>query len=435
MAITFQRLTVLSRSSGRSAVAATAYVMRASIRDERTGTLHTYTRARDVDADSVSVVGWQGSAGELANAMEMAEKRKDARTARLVVVALPHELTPEQQRAALTEYSQALHEIAQTPVISVRHSKGDNENDHAHLIVATRSSEDGLTLSSKKARIWDDQKTGPETCVQARQLWIDIGNRHLVLAGHPASLSFSAPEGVIPKEHLGPGQAALEGKGVATTGGNRNRERQAQQDELAARATARASLVAMAREAQVVEAAAIVAAPTKPTAAPPALPLSASTRPQTAPPEPRTTPSGVPVREQSSGPQRLSTALKQAPQASDRGHSNSLQQTKLDEVPTWWPVILGTRPGFKDPEERAKWLDPRVIETVREHGADKVQEALEASMGRNRRAEWLTWKGVAERLKKASKLAPELWAKLTRSPPDLHVPPPLKPSHDQPRQR
>ncbi len=390
MAITFQRLTVLSRSSGRSAVAATAYVMRASLRDDRTGTLHTYTRARDVDPEGCGVVGWAGDAGSLANAMEQAEARKDARTARLVVVALPAELDPTEQRDLLRAYTEQLAAIAGTPAVYARHDKGDG-NPHGHVILATRSSSDGLALDPKKARIWDDKKTGPETCSTARQAWIDFANAALVRAGHAPGLTFSAEPDTLPQRHLGPVRAGLEAKGQRTDAGDYNRAVQA-----------RNAAAAALRAAQEVEAAALVVPPPLPTPAPPLAPVRKATeQPATAL---RPTASAVAVRGSGTAPERPGP-----------------------DVSGWWPVVLGTAPGLRDPADRAAWLAPRVEVQAQQHTAEAIQRALWQEAPNNRRGAWLSLRGVAERAKSLTKRTTDWWDRLTKPPIDLVVDPRRQP--------
>ena len=90
----------VSRSSGRSATAAAAYRNAERIIDERTGDIHDYTRRSGVDhVESFAPVGMAPQSGsELWNKAEAAEVRKNARVAREVLVALPHELDQVQRR-------------------------------------------------------------------------------------------------------------------------------------------------------------------------------------------------------------------------------------------------------------------------------------------------------------------------------------------------
>ena len=106
MAIYHLAMKPISRASGRSAVAAAAYRASQKLTNERDGQTHDFTARRGVEHTEIVLpdgvdAEWAQDRSTLWNAAEFAETRKDARVAREVEVALPHELTPE-QRLALT---------------------------------------------------------------------------------------------------------------------------------------------------------------------------------------------------------------------------------------------------------------------------------------------------------------------------------------------
>ena len=99
MAIYHLSMKPLTRASGRSAVAAAAYRAAERLENERDGLVHDYTKRSGVEhAEIVLPAGaeaeWARDRSALWNAAEAAEKRKDARVAREIEVALPHELSP-----------------------------------------------------------------------------------------------------------------------------------------------------------------------------------------------------------------------------------------------------------------------------------------------------------------------------------------------------
>lgn len=224
MAISYMRHGTISRTGTRSICGAIAYITRSRIEDQRDSITHDYTRGvRALDSDCVGCVGWQGDPASLAHTIDRAETRKNSRTGHDFVLALPKELTDDQQRGLLKSYALALSTLAhegQTPLAYARHT--DKGNPHAHIIMADRISDDGRTLG-KKARSWSDQKTGPELCKDARALWVEMANQHLKAAGHKGDLTTENPEGVRPEMHMGPKAAAMEKKGVKTRVGNFNR--------------------------------------------------------------------------------------------------------------------------------------------------------------------------------------------------------------------
>ena len=99
---------VIARSQGRSATASAAYRAGESIDDERTGTVFDYTRKRGVLSAEIltppNTPAWMEDRAQLWNAVEKAEKRKDAQLARDLLLSLPHELTREQRRELVREF-------------------------------------------------------------------------------------------------------------------------------------------------------------------------------------------------------------------------------------------------------------------------------------------------------------------------------------------
>ena len=97
MAIFHLSVKVISRSSGRSAVAAAAYRGAERLHDERLDRDHDFTNKDGVVHSEVMLP--EGAPEEFAdreklwNAVEAAEKRKDAQLAREVEFAIPRELS------------------------------------------------------------------------------------------------------------------------------------------------------------------------------------------------------------------------------------------------------------------------------------------------------------------------------------------------------
>jgi hypothetical protein len=83
----------ITRQAGRSATAASAYRNASRIHEERTGLVHDYTRKRGVLHSEVITPSrapeWAKASVSLGNAVEKAEKRKDARLVREINLALP----------------------------------------------------------------------------------------------------------------------------------------------------------------------------------------------------------------------------------------------------------------------------------------------------------------------------------------------------------
>lgn len=109
MAIYHLSMKPMSRASGRSSVAAAAYRAAEKLENQRDGLVHDFSRRSGVEhAEIVLPEGanaeWAKDRSGLWNAAEASEKRRDARVAREIEVALPHELSAE-QRLELTRSS------------------------------------------------------------------------------------------------------------------------------------------------------------------------------------------------------------------------------------------------------------------------------------------------------------------------------------------
>ena len=155
MAIYHLSVKPVQRSRGRSSTAAAAYRSASKISDQREGRKHDYSRKQNVD--HCEIVGWSGSREELWNAAEQAERRKDATTAREYEVALPIELTKEQQIELTRNFAKELNERYGVAADIAIHNT-DSENPHAHIMTTTRPVLNG-DLSSEKASIeWSDKK-------------------------------------------------------------------------------------------------------------------------------------------------------------------------------------------------------------------------------------------------------------------------------------
>ena len=177
----------VSRSSGRSATAAAAYRNAERITDERTGEIYDYSRRSGVDhVESFAPVGMvpQASA-ELWNKAEAAEVRKNARVAREVLVALPHELDPVQRRELAKSIAQGLADrygTAGTLAVHQPDREGDNRNHHVHILMTTRRLDASGQLG-EKTRELDDVKRGPQEVEWIRAMIETQTNRSLERAG------------------------------------------------------------------------------------------------------------------------------------------------------------------------------------------------------------------------------------------------------------
>lgn len=169
---------IISRGSGHRACAAAAYRAGEKIRDERYGDTHDYTRKSGVAASFIlapeNAPDWMSNRAELWNAVEAVERRKDAQLCREVLLSLPHELADDQREALVRQFVRDQF-VSQGMVADVNihtHSpSGDERNDHAHILLTTRT----LTASSfgPKERSWNSRDFVHDT----REAWADAQNR------------------------------------------------------------------------------------------------------------------------------------------------------------------------------------------------------------------------------------------------------------------
>lgn len=180
MAIYHFDASVISRSKGRSATAASAYRAAERVVDHRTGEVHDYTRKHGVAHSEIlapeHAPDWARDRSALWNAVELAERRKDAQVSREVRVALPSELSLEQNRDLVRGFVQAQF-VARGMVADIAlHApgrEGDQRNHHAHIMLTTR--EIGPEGFGAKNRDWNAK----ELLVDWRSSWAEHVNQTL----------------------------------------------------------------------------------------------------------------------------------------------------------------------------------------------------------------------------------------------------------------
>ncbi len=184
MAIYRCEFKIISRGSGHRACAAAAYRAGEKIVDERYGAAHDYTRKTGVAASFIlapeNAPDWMSNRAELWNAVEAVERRKDAQLCREVLLSLPHELTDDQRETLVRQFvrDQFVSKGMVADVNIHSHSpSGDERNDHAHILLTTRT----LTASSfgPKERSWNSRDFVHDT----REAWADAQNRTFEVLG------------------------------------------------------------------------------------------------------------------------------------------------------------------------------------------------------------------------------------------------------------
>ena len=132
---------MVSRSAGRSAVAASAYLSCSRMLNDYDGVQHDYTRKQGLAWQAVFLPPmappeWQDRE-KLWNTVEEAEKTKDSRLAREFVAALPIELSRQQQIELLQEFIREQF-VDEGMCADVAIHDTDGHNPHAHILLTVR---------------------------------------------------------------------------------------------------------------------------------------------------------------------------------------------------------------------------------------------------------------------------------------------------------
>lgn len=191
MAIYHLTVKTISRTNGRSAVAAAAYRSGSRLLNERDGLAHDFRARSGVAATFIAAPdtapAWALDRQSLWCKAELHEKRSNAVTAREWEAALPSELTTQQREALARQFAAALVErfgVVADCAIHAPSAEGDDRNHHLHLLMTTRTVEaDGF---GAKTRSLDDKKTGAVEAV--RELWEELANAALEAAGSDARI-------------------------------------------------------------------------------------------------------------------------------------------------------------------------------------------------------------------------------------------------------
>ncbi|MDO5397128.1 MAG: MobQ family relaxase [bacterium] len=141
MAIYHFEAKIITRGTGRSVVAAAAYASCSKIYNEYDGTMHDYIKKRgniysEIFLPPNAPAEWQDRA-ELWNAVEAAEKSKDSRLARELIVALPIELGIDEWKDILQKFiTENCVDKGMCADVCIHDT--DGHNPHAHILLTVR---------------------------------------------------------------------------------------------------------------------------------------------------------------------------------------------------------------------------------------------------------------------------------------------------------
>ena len=165
MAIYHMQAKVISRGSGRSAVAASAYMSCSRMYNDYDGIQHDYTRKhgliyQEVMLPPMAPSEWNDRE-QLWNAVEETEKTKDSRLAREFVVALPIELDKDSNISLLQNFIQKnFVDMGMCADFAIHDT--DGHNPHAHILLTVRPLNENGTWQYKTEKEYLCIKDGEE---------------------------------------------------------------------------------------------------------------------------------------------------------------------------------------------------------------------------------------------------------------------------------
>ena len=243
---------IVSRGKGKSAVAAAAYRSGEKLTNEWDGLTHDYTKKGGVVHSEILLPAHAPPAfsdrSTLWNSVELSEKSNNAQLAREVEIALPVELSREEQTRLVREYCSSQF-VSKGMIADFNLHDTGGGNPHAHILLTMRPlDERGAWLpKSKKEYVLDKNgekirlpsgryKTrkvdlvdwnNRENAEVWRRAWADLANEFLAQNNRPERIDHRSYErqGIdqIPTVHVGVSATQMEKKGIVTERGELNR--------------------------------------------------------------------------------------------------------------------------------------------------------------------------------------------------------------------
>lgn len=243
---------IVSRGKGKSAVAAAAYRAGEKLTNEWDGLTHDYTKKGGVVHSEILLPAHAPPAfsdrSTLWNSVELSEKSNNAQLAREVEIALPVELSREEQTRLVREYCSSQF-VSKGMIADFNLHDTGGGNPHAHILLTMRPlDEKGAWLpKSKKEYVLDENgerirlpsgryKTrkvdlvdwnNRENAEVWRRAWADLTNEFLEQNNRPERIDHRSYErqGIeqIPTVHVGVSATQMEKKGIVTERGEMNR--------------------------------------------------------------------------------------------------------------------------------------------------------------------------------------------------------------------
>lgn len=249
-------ISMISRGKSKSAVASAAYISCEKLTNEWDGVTHDYHNKKGLLHSQIylpeNILKEFQDRSFLWNSVELNEKASNAQLARNFIIALPKELSFEENKNLITDFIQK-NFVSKGMIADLAIHQGNDEgngNIHAHIMTTVRPlNQDGTWgAKSKKEYLLDEQgnkilgKNGkPKTrkieltdwnnkgnAEKWRESFATLCNQYLEKnnfekrVDHRSFVRQGKEE--IPTIHMGASASALERKGIETDKGNINRE-------------------------------------------------------------------------------------------------------------------------------------------------------------------------------------------------------------------
>lgn len=245
---------IVSRGKGRSVIAAAAYQSGETLFSQYTGTWESGDHEERIVHKEIllppNAPREYADRQTLWNAVDAAEDSPNAQTARRFIIALPNELTLEQNIELIRQYCQTTFvDKGMIADIAVHFDHKDPPNPHAHILLTMRAmDEHGKWLAKSKSVYALDEKANRiigkngkpkrikvdtvdwnnrDNCERWRHEWEVQQNMALEATGRPERIDMRSYERqgieIVPQAHLGPAASALEKQGIRTRLGDHNK--------------------------------------------------------------------------------------------------------------------------------------------------------------------------------------------------------------------
>lgn len=253
MAIFHCPIQIIKRSAGHSVVEAAAYRSGTKLTNEWDGQTHDYTKKSGIVHTEIMLPAYAppefADRSVLWNSVEMIEKARDAQLARELEIALPVELSFEENLKLIRAYVKNNFVDAGMCADFAIHDKDDG-NPHAHVLLTVRPLKENGKWGAKCRKVYDLDADGNripngkggwknhreditdwnshENAEKWRAAWADYANRALAANGRPERIDHRSYErqGIeqIPTIHMGPAAMQMEKRGIRTMKGDANRQ-------------------------------------------------------------------------------------------------------------------------------------------------------------------------------------------------------------------